>query len=227
MKKYVRPALVLIFVGIIALALQAQQFDLPRSFSGKVVSIADGDTITVLVDNTQHRIRLQHIDAPESHQDYGTKSKQALADKVFGKTVKVVWRERDKYKRILGEIFLDDRNINLEMTQEGWAWHYLQYSKDPTYAKAEKDAREKMLGLWAGKNPIPPWDFRKGKGVEDPNEGKTDPATFTVYVTSSGAKYHKAGCKFLAKSKNERTLAEVTGKYEPCSVCKPPVLKKH
>ncbi len=57
---------------------------------GKVVAVADADTLTVLVDKTQYRIRLAGIDAPEKGQPFGTKAREALADKVFGKTVKVM-----------------------------------------------------------------------------------------------------------------------------------------
>jgi len=81
-----------------------------------------------------------------------------------------------------------------------------------------------MVGLWAMKATAP-WDFRRGKGIDDPNKGKTDPANFTVYLTSSGKKYHAANCKFLAKNKVDAKLGDVAGKYELCSVCKPPVLK--
>src|SRR4051794_30073616 len=135
MKPHVRPALVLICLGVAVLVLQAQQPDLPKPFAGKVVAVADGDTITVLVDRTQHRIRLQHIGAAESGQDFGTKARQALADKVFGKVVEVVWKERDRYQRILGEVHVGDRNISREMGREGWAWHYAHFRKDASFAR--------------------------------------------------------------------------------------------
>ena len=224
MKRLVRPTLVLLFAGLATVfAFQVQQADPPRSaFSGKVIRVADGDTITVLVDSTQYRIRLEHIDAPESHQDYGTKAKQALADKIFGKEVTVKWTGRDRYKRILGVVHLGGRNVNLELVREGWAWHYLQFSKDQEFAKAEKEAREKKLGLWAGANPIPPWEFRKGKRPEL----KGDLSKLTVYVTRTGKKYHLDGCRYLAKSKIPISLSAATSRYGPCSVCRPPVLKQ-
>ena len=87
---------------------------------GKTVGVSDGDTVTVLdSSNTQHKIRLEAIDAPESHQPFGTKSKQALSVKVFGKRVRVEWTEKDKYRRTLGHIFIDDRWINQEMCGRG------------------------------------------------------------------------------------------------------------
>src|SRR5947207_2877932 len=105
--------LLLLFVG------PALADDPPMPFTGKVVKVTDGDTIHVLLDKETHKIRLLHIDAPESKQAFGTKAKQALSEKVFGKEVKVVWKERDRYKRILGDIYLGDRWINLEMVQDG------------------------------------------------------------------------------------------------------------
>ena len=93
-------------------------------FTGKVVGVADGDTITVLHNKQQHKIRFQHIDCPESTQAFGAKAKQALSEKVFGKTVTVKWDEMDRYKRILGDVYLGKRWINAEMVQNGMAWHY-------------------------------------------------------------------------------------------------------
>lgn len=137
--------------------------DPSKPFTGKVVKIADGDTITVLLDKVQYRIRLAGIDAPEKKQAFGTQSKKALGDKIFGKDVKVVWKKRDLYNRIVGDIYLDSRWINKEMVEEGWAWHYRQYSKSRDLADAEEAARNARRGLWNDSNPIPPWEFRKKK----------------------------------------------------------------
>lgn len=85
---------------------------------GMVVSITDGDTITVLDANkVQHKIRLLAIDAPERKQAFGTKSKEALSHKIGKKNVTVVWKKKDRYGRILDEVKFDRRNINLEMVR--------------------------------------------------------------------------------------------------------------
>jgi len=224
MKRHVRPALVAIFAALpvlfvlSAISAQPQQADPPKpSFTGKVVSVADGDTITVLLDKTQHRIRLEGIDCPESHQDFGTAAKKAIADKVFGKEVTIKWTSRDKYKRILGEVYLGNRRINLEIVQEGFAWHYTQYSKDQTLANAEKEAKEAKRGLWSMPNPIPPWEYRKGKKGDAPPD-----AADALFVTSSGSKYHRVGCRSLSKSKIPISLDDARKRYQPCSVCSPP-----
>jgi endonuclease YncB( thermonuclease family) len=94
---------------------------------GKVVAIADGDTLTVLdVANTQHTIRLAGIDAPEKRQAFGTKAPEALAAKVFGKAVRVDVVEIDRYHREVGRIYMGDRFINLEMVRDGFAWRYVR-----------------------------------------------------------------------------------------------------
>jgi endonuclease YncB( thermonuclease family) len=132
---------------------------------GKVVSIADGDTITVLDDKKiQHKIRLEGIDAPEKKQAFGEKSKTALSEKVFQKDVVVRWEKKDKYGGVLGAVYLDKRYINLEMVQDGLAWHYKQFSKAKELAEAEVKAREAEVGLWADEKPVPPWEFRATKG---------------------------------------------------------------
>lgn len=129
---------------------------------GRVVKIADGDTLTILDANkVQHKVRLDGIDAPESKQAFGTRSKEHLGEKVFEKDVLIEWEETDRYKRIIGVVYLGDRNINLEMVEDGFAWHFKRYSKSKELADAEVEAREAKRGLWADPAPIPPWDFRK------------------------------------------------------------------
>jgi len=205
---------------LLAFAFTAQAFE----FSGKVVGVSDGDTITVLYQgNKQYRVRLQHIDCPESAQDFGSKAKKALSAKVFGKVVTVKWDEMDKYKRILGDVYLDKRWINLELVQEGMAWHYKFYSKDTTMAAAETRAKAAKLAIWSMPNPTPPWEFRRGKGVA---KLEISQPNTKVFVSRTGTKYHRDDCRFVSKSKLTTTLALVRGRYTGCSICAPPVLKE-
>ena len=129
---------------------------------GKVVSIADGDTITILdAEKVQHKIRLDGIDAPEKGQAFGTKSREALGRKVHERDVRIEWEKRDRYQRIIGKVYVDSRLINREMVSEGMAWRYVKYSKDPELIRAETEAREAKRGLWADKSPVAPWEWRK------------------------------------------------------------------
>jgi endonuclease YncB( thermonuclease family) len=138
------------------------------TIQGKVVSVSDGDTIKVLdATNTQHKIRLQGIDAPEKTQPFGQKSKQSLSQLVYNKQVTVEYQKKDKYGRTLGKVLHNGTDICLEQIKLGMAWHYKQYKSDQpkedreTYAQAELAARSMAVGIWKDKNPTPPWEFRK------------------------------------------------------------------
>jgi micrococcal nuclease len=79
---------------------------------GKVVRIADGDTLTLLVDSKQHKIRLSDIDTPERKQPFGTRAKQALSELAFGKQTRVVGVTVDRYGRIVGRVYDDEFSVN-------------------------------------------------------------------------------------------------------------------
>nr|DAN83795.1 MAG TPA: nuclease-like protein [Caudoviricetes sp.] len=129
------------------------------AFNGKVVSIHDGDTITVLQDKQQIKVRLFGIDAPELKQPYGKKSKQFLANLIAGKVVEVEGSGKDRYKRTIGTIYLNGADINAQMVGNGYAWAYRKFSKK--YTVQESQAKKRRLGLWRDKEPIPPWEWRK------------------------------------------------------------------
>jgi micrococcal nuclease len=135
-----------------------------HSTTSNVVSITDGDTITILLkDKTQQKVRLEEIDCPEKSQSFGKQAKEILSKKIFGKNIDISWTKKDQYGRVIGKVYLNGRYINKEMVQEGWAWHYTKYSKSSEMASAQLHAQKYKLGLWKDKNPIPPWDFRKKK----------------------------------------------------------------
>ena len=97
----------------------------------KVVGVHDGDTITGLDENQkQFKIRLDAIDAPELGMPFGQASRKALSEKVFGKMVVVIVKTKDRYGRTVGHVLLDKRDMNLEMLEEGMAWHYAHYVLD-------------------------------------------------------------------------------------------------
>lgn len=136
---------------------------LSATITGKVVSVHDGDTITVLEGTTQIKVRLAEIDAPELKQAFGQRARQALGEKVQGKEVRVEWKSKDKYGRVLGTVFLGTDSVNLWLVRNGWAWRYEKYSKSEALKAAQDVAKNGKLGLWADPNPIPPWEWRKRK----------------------------------------------------------------
>lgn len=139
-----------------------------QTLTGRVVSVADGDTIMLLDSaDSQHRIRLEGIDAPELHQAFGNQSKQSLSEMIFEKDVMVSYQKIDQYGRIVGKVMLDGKDINLEQVKAGMAWHYKFYEHEQTaddrdaYAKAEDEARVARRGLWQDPNPVEPSEFRR------------------------------------------------------------------
>lgn len=138
--------------------------------TGRVVGLADGDTLTILdATNQQHKIRLAGIDAPEKNQDFGQKSKTSLAAMAFNQSARADCRKRDRYQREICVVFVEGKDVGLEQVRAGMAWWYRQYAKEQTaqessdYEQAELMAKLHRYGLWDSKNPTPPWDWRHGQ----------------------------------------------------------------
>ncbi|WP_447973818.1 thermonuclease family protein [Nitrospira sp. Kam-Ns4a] len=131
-------------------------------FTGRVMSVTDGDTITVREGSRQVRVRLNGVDAPEKRQAFGRRAKQLTAELVFGQTVTVREHGQDPYGRVIGDVGLPDgRILNEELVRAGLAWWSCRYSRDTHLAELEREARAARRGLWADSSPIPPWDFRR------------------------------------------------------------------
>ena len=133
---------------------------------GRVVKVADGDTITIIdANNTQHRIRLSQIDAPEKGQPWGEKSRQYLAQRIAGEEVTVEWNERDRYQRIIGTVYLDSVDICQEQIELGNAWVYTQYATDKTLYLLQNQAERNKIGLWKlpASERVEPWVWRRNK----------------------------------------------------------------
>jgi len=146
-----------------ALEHRADSTALANVISGKVISIADGDTITILVDNRPIKIRLAEIDAPEKSQDYGMKAKQYIGNLIFGKEVRVKVVDRDRYGRMVGRVYLDRLDVNADIVEHGYAWAYMKYLKDRNLVRLEALAKNNKRGLWASANPVPPWEWRHNR----------------------------------------------------------------
>jgi len=153
------------YISILLIVLtQAIYAQAATIYSGKVVGITDGDTVKILTSsNRQIKVRLADIDTPEKRQPYGKKAKKILSDKIYGKQVQVEEVTTDRYKRMVGRIYLGSRNINAEMVADGAAWVYRKYSKDPELLKLERQARKQGRGLWRlpASQRVPPWEWRR------------------------------------------------------------------
>jgi len=136
-----------------------------ETINGRVVGISDGDTLTILdARNTQFKIRLAAIDAPEKAQPFGQRGKQKLSDICYGKNAIVRVLSTDRYGRSVGNVDCAGINANEAMIQSGLAWVYRKYDKGHVYLyEFEEEAKNAKRGLWADFNPIAPWDWRKAK----------------------------------------------------------------
>ena len=147
-------------IVIVLLAL-AVSFSAWADFTGRVVGVADGDSITVLRNREQVKVRLADIDAPERAQPFGNQSRQALEALVKGQEVRVVERGRDRFHRILGKVYRGELDVNAQQVRQGMAWVLRQYARNAALASIEAEAREQKRGLWRESEPVPPWEWRK------------------------------------------------------------------
>lgn len=134
----------------------------PTAIAGQVVAVIDGDTVGVMLNGSEARVRLHGIDAPEKSQPFGDRAKRDLSERVFGQVVQVDTVDRDRYGRVVGRIHLEGRDVNVEMVRAGLAWWYRQYAPDDAMlADAEREARADRRGLWQDSEPVAPWEWRR------------------------------------------------------------------
>ncbi|WP_458098151.1 thermonuclease family protein [Roseomonas sp. WA12] len=167
--------------------------------TGRVVGLSDGDTITVLTaERRQVRIRLGEIDTPESRQPYGARAQQALSELVFGKDVRVVVQDTDRYGRIVGRVYAGTVDANAEMVRQGAAWVYRQYSRDAALLQLEAEAKTARRGLWAlpEAERTPPWEWRAAQRGGSNGQASTAPTiTPPQRPTPSAASGFTCGAK--------------------------------
>jgi len=142
-------------------------FLLPLSIfsqEGKVVKVKDGDTIVILDNqNVMHTVRVADIDCPEYGQPFSKKAKIFVSNEIFGKHVIIKSKGLDKYNRIIGFVFYQDKNLSLELLRNGLAWHYSYFSNDKEMASLQEIAKNNKVGLWIDSSPVEPYKWRKGR----------------------------------------------------------------
>src|SRR4029434_6022838 len=126
---------------VLALFL-ASQVATAETLSGRVIGISDGDTLTVLVDRKQVKVRIADIDAPEVKQAFGTRSRQALATLCHQKPAQVIDKGLDRYGRTIGVVSCAGWDAATEQVRAGMAWVFTRYAAadSPLYA-LETEAR--------------------------------------------------------------------------------------
>ena len=193
----------------------------PGQFVERVV---DGDTIIV---EGVGRVRLIGVDTPETvHPNrpvelFGRAATAYLKGLLEGRKVRLEYdqEQTDRYGRTLAYVYLEDGTFaNSEIIRQGYGHAYTRFPfrHMERFRELEQDARDSRRGLWGeivgGSNSSP-----TETPEATPSAGNDD----TVYVTRTGRKYHKEGCRFLSKSKVPMKRNEAVERYEPCGVCKP------
>jgi endonuclease YncB( thermonuclease family) len=192
-------------IALVILSATAQ-----AAWTGKVVGVHDGDTISVLHDGKAEKIRLVEIDAPELSQDFGQQSKQYLSKLCFGQTATIDEHGQDRYGRLLARVKCNGINANVEQVKRGMAWFFTKYGTDLSIKAYQEQAKQQSIGLWSMSNAMPPWEYRhapsattgtatilaaqssnttptKNKGAKSANEKPASGA----YSCSGGKKYCK------------------------------------
>jgi micrococcal nuclease len=192
---------------------------------GKVVTVVDGDTIKVELPSDVETIRLIGIDTPETvHpqkpvEHFGREASAFTTRLALGRVVRLEddaeGTNRDKYGRLLRYVFLPGGELlNAEIIAQGYSHAYTRFpfSRMEEFRGLERAAREGNRGLWG--TPAP---------TTVPKAAEPDGAE-TVFVTRTGAKYHRAGCRSLAKSSIPISLKDATSRYGACAICGPPTM---
>jgi micrococcal nuclease len=132
------------------------------AWTGKVVGIADGDTIRVMHEGRAEKVRLYGVDAPERNQDFGTQARSFTSHLVYGKIVDVQVVTKDRYGRTVAWVYANGKSLNKELVGAGLAWWYRVYAKhEIELQELESEARRQKIGIWSARNPVPPWEFRR------------------------------------------------------------------
>ena len=177
-------------VGFLVLLLANTVLGQQSVIYGRVVGVTDGDTLKILVAGQELlRVRIAFCDAPEKRQAFGTRAKQAMSELAFGKEIELRKHAIDRYGRTIAQVFVDEKDVGLEMLRQGFAWVYDRYITEAstevqeTYRKAQEEAKAEQRGLWSDPNSIPPWIFRN---LAKANEQQTIASNWTKAHRKSG-----------------------------------------
>ncbi len=146
------------------------------TLEGYIVSISDGDTLTLLVDRQQHRIRIAGIDAPEHFQPWGNRSRTNLSRYAYSQDARAECYKKDIYGRDVCRVWVKpfdcsscgkSLDVGLAQVREGMAWRDRNHADEQSaedrasYEGAETMAKLRRFGLWRDTKPVPPWVWRR------------------------------------------------------------------
>lgn len=152
-----------------------------ETIEGRVIGVADGDTITLLLvsgtTKTPRKIRISGIDAPEKAQAFGAVAKNVMSQLAYGSDATAECRTVDRYGRSICLVRVKGIDVGLRMIELGLAWHYKHYAntqpreESASYAMLENVSKAAKRGLWRDLDtaapPVPPWDWRRAQKNHD------------------------------------------------------------
>lgn len=153
------------------------------SWPAKVISVADGDTITVMHNDQKREIRLYGIDCPEKGQSQGEQAKVLTSALVAGRNVDVEQKDIDRYGRVVGLVKVDGQSLSELIIQNGYAWVYTKYCKEKfcsDWAKTEAVARQQKKGIWQDSVVVPPWEWRAAQRNGKQSVSQSEPPVILI-----------------------------------------------
>lgn len=139
-----------------------------ESIEAVVTKVIDGDSIKAKdKEGKEYEIQIEGTDAPESKQAYGKEATEALRAMLADHPIRVTWRKKDNFERLLAQVYVGEKHINSDMIRDGHAWHFKRYNKSEMLAECETEAKTEKRGLWGTTNPQAPWDYRKENRTPD------------------------------------------------------------
>ena len=144
--------------SLIALPLSAAD-SADEIIRAKAVSIVDGDSISVVINQELVRVRLAGVDAPEGNQPFAIDSRQSLHDLCFWVEAELSSISKDYYGRMLAKVKCNGVNVNGEQVRRGMAWVADQSVEDRELIQLQEEAQAAKRGLWSYESPLPPWEW--------------------------------------------------------------------
>lgn len=227
-----------ILAGYMALGVGTSPMSYPREDFSKdmaypVLKVVDGDTVKIDDAGKETTVRLIGVDTPETvHPSqpvevFGKEASNFTKNLLLGESVYLRFdgNRTDKYGRMLAYLYRapDGLFVNLEIVRQGYGHAYtaFPFQHMELFRAYERRAREAGKGLW-GDTKVEASESKASSPAIQAAPTAKDPDDVTVYITRTGAKYHRAGCRYLSKSQIPISLKDAKARYSPCSVCNPP-----
>jgi len=154
----------LTFVVVMALSMLILPSYSRADFTAIVISVAEGDKLTISHKGRNQTIRLLDIDCPELKQPYGKQARNVTVAFVGGREVVVRGLHRNRQGLTTAEVLLQDgRNVGYELVKEGLAWVKPETPGGRGLAEVERISRAEGKGLWSEPRPVPPWQWKLKK----------------------------------------------------------------